>query len=222
MIRNQDRHVRGAVQLRGLLQLLGQGGHVRGDDEHVGDRYARGQDHYPEAVDQAQGLDQQVEGHQAAAEVHREHHQEAEEVAPRDGLCKGVGHQHREHHVVDRAHDRQLDRVAHGLEQQRRVEHELIALPGDLRRPEHEGIARVLRLRHDGDQDRVVEGIDDHQPQDRQHDQQRDVKGVDLLDLVFALGLGRRDALCGFHVVSSSPHMMPSPPAALEASSRPG
>ena len=92
-------HFAGAVHVRGLPQVIGDALVVGAGDDHVPDAEGAGQDDGPHGIQQAQVVDQQVSGDQAAVEEHGDDEQGVEDfLALEVGQGHGVGCQHGDSH----------------------------------------------------------------------------------------------------------------------------
>ncbi len=167
----EDGELVGPVELPALDHLLGQAGDDVAEHDGVEDPREIGEDQRQKGVVQAVPVHHEVEGDQAAGEVHGdqdvdEGHARAVEVPARQGVARAQGDPDAEWRVDE--HDRQG--VAEAREEEPARQDELVALRVELHGPEVH-LARVERLlarqRH---RDDVEEGQDDGQAEEREAD----------------------------------------------------
>ncbi len=148
-------------------------------DDHVAHRHAAGQKQRPHIADQAGLLHHQIGGNQAAAKVHGDDEEQAQEFPPGQvllghGVCGDVEHDHRENgadggvqHGVQETGDNGFLR-----------ENRLVAIQGEAA-GQQEGLARVniIGIGEGGD-DHIVKRIRHHEQHRRGNGHQNDVAGL--------------------------------------------
>ena len=141
-------------------------------------------------IHQLQVFDQQVRRDQAAGEIHRKDDGKADELAARNRLGQRVGTQHSQNHVVDRAEERDEDRVFVSIPDQAGLKGEGIGLHRHLGRPEHQAlISQVHRVGHNGHEEGVVEGVENQDAEQRQEKQENEVCRAESADTVLLINM---------------------------------
>ncbi|CDN45555.1 hypothetical protein BN871_HY_00050 [Paenibacillus sp. P22] len=173
----EHRQVVRPVDLGRLLQLVGNAPEEADHDENVPGADRAGQDERPVRIDQAEHFDEQVRGHQSAAEQHREQDEQGEELAAAQPLLgDGVSHPCGEECADKRAGGRRDDRHLEARQDRDVLEDRLIRGRREAGRQQKQAAARRQIRIADRSHDHVPERID-HQR--HQQNEKGDVGGIE-------------------------------------------